>query len=160
MLARPLALAAAILAACQPLPPKPQPRAVAFDLAAYEPYGQPGTAVVEGQAFLLRRDGGVVVGAGRVVELIPRTAYGQEALDRMVLGYVELEPCDPRLYEYVRETQADGDGRFSFEGVPAGAYYAACRIVWEYGYGSQTGGIAFASFDLAEGEIKRVNVTR
>src|SRR5688572_6996514 len=119
----------ALLASCVAV--KPQPRLASFVDAEYAPYAQPGTGSIDGQAFLKTRSGDVKFGAGCEVSMNPVTSYSTEWYERLVIGYVHLEPPDPRSNPFNRKTIADGSGNFLFEGLAPGDYYLSCRITWE-----------------------------
>lgn len=112
---------------------------------------------------MVQRGGGVVKGAGREVVLVPVTAYSTEWYDRLVVKYENLTEADDRAKSNSRTVQANGDGDFEFDGLPAGEYYLACWINWQVpsGYGSTTeGGIAHAKVTVSEGQTSKAVVTR
>lgn len=160
-----LLVAALALAGCQAIP---QPRLSVFDPAEYEPYDREGTGVVVGQAFLRLAGGGAMRAAGRTVYLRPVTSYSTEFFERSTLNYERLEPSDPRSHRFQRSTIADADGRFRFEGLPAGEYYVACYIEWEVPTGTYYGGVAtrkeggsaYGRVRVEEGQVASVVVTR
>lgn len=160
-----LLAAALILTGCQVAP---QPYITAFDPVEYEPYEREGTGVVVGQAFLRTEGGGVVTAAGRTVHLFPATKNSSEFIMRSVIAYERLEPADPRAAKYGRSTIADADGRFRFEGLPAGRYYVTSYISWKVPTGLYYGGVAtrteagvaYGWIDVEEGQVASVVVTR
>lgn len=90
-----------------------------------------GECELRGQAFLRTRGGDVKKGAGSLVFLNPVTGYSREW---WTYGYTlrqPLSPADPRLENYVRETQADADGRFTFRDVPRGDYFVVSSVSWD-----------------------------
>ena len=159
-----LALAAAV-AGCQ----GPGKRLAAFNPEEYEPYARAGTGAIVGQAFLVRDDGIPVPAAGRTVFCNPVTTYSTEFYNRWVVGYEVLEESDPRADEApFWKTTGDVDGRFRFEGLPAGEYYVYSWINWQAidsnsyvgAYRYNTGGVAHARVTVREGETNSVIVTR
>lgn len=141
-----------------------QPRLTQVNLDEYTPYDVSGTAVIYGDAFLKTRSGDVKKGAGNKINLNPVTTYSTEWFERMIIGSQLLVQADMRVHKYHRETIADSDGKFEFEGLPPGDYYLACRITWEvpigYGQTSVTGGWAYAKVTVKAGERKKVTLTR
>lgn len=124
-----------------------------------------GTGVVEGQAFLRQRGGGVVYGAGAEVTLDPVTAYSSRWW-----GCVENAQCvgevggmDVLMRRYRRVTVADGDGRYRFEGVGAGAYYVRAFVRWDVqasGRGTwRQGGAVTARVQVEEGKVTQGMLT-
>lgn len=97
----------------------------------------------------------------------PATTYSREWFERSVINYETLEDGDQRGLPFVRMIQADADGRFRVEGLPAGEYLIACHITWEvpqfsggYAYTSQQGGIARGIVTVENGKTSTVIVTR
>ena len=110
----------------------PRPRTAQVVASEYAPYEKVGTGVVVGQAFLKTRGGEVRYGAGNPVFLNPVTSFSTEWYTRQIVGGERLEETkDPIAVRNSRQTTADGNGNFRFEGLPAGSYYVVCPIVWE-----------------------------
>jgi hypothetical protein len=66
------------------------------------------------------------------VILIPATKYGTLRFREQVIGGKLLSRDeDPRYQKYVLQKVTDGEGRFTFENVPPGKYYAVSHIFWE-----------------------------
>lgn len=150
--------------ACVPLRSAPQPRRASFIEAEYAPYGKEGSGTITGQAFLKTMGGDVKYGAGNTVFMNPVTSYSTEWFERAILAQESLEPSDPRCQPYTKSVIADGEGRFEFEGLPAGEYYIGCLINWsvpgQYGM-IPTGGVAHAKVRVAEGQhVRNVIATR
>lgn len=125
-----------------------------FDEEAFKPFEGKGTASLTGQAFLLTRGGDAKKASGKTVYLYPLIPYTAEYMDRYILRGEFLDE-NPRMYHYRRETTADVDGRFAFSDLPAGDYFAYCKIQWEVPgkYGPETtGGFASATFTLEDGK--------
>jgi len=95
----------------------------------YAPYKKRGTAVVSGQAFATTRGGDVKYAAGSTVILNPATWYTTEFWWNVNMTEDEDEP-DPVAVKYSKTAIADGEGRFSFAGVPAGSYYLLTQVSW------------------------------
>lgn len=143
-----------VLAGCV-TPTAPLPRLVSFNEEEYRPYAAAGTSVIYGEAFLKTQAGDVKKGAGNKIHLNPVTQYSTEWYERAVLAGIPLEPADPRVFHYHREMIADSEGRFRFEKLPAGEYYAICEITWAYVQGNAllpTGGVAHAKIRVGPGE--------
>ena len=149
------------LTACFYTAPRPPwQRQSQFNPAEYAAYDEPAGASITGQAFLKTRGGDVKYGAGNYVALDPVTPYSTEWFEHTVMkGVVKPDP-DSRTHAYHREVMADGEGRFTFENLPAGDYYVYCNIRWLAGE-SNTGGVARAKVHVEAGQhIKNVIVTR
>jgi hypothetical protein len=148
------------LTACFYTPPRPWERQTQFNPADYAAYDKPAGSSITGQVFLKTRGGDVKFGAGNYVYLDPVTPYYTEWFEHTVLrNFMKPDP-DTRTHAYRRETRADGEGRFTFENLPAGDYYIACNIRWMTGDGT-TGGIAHEKVHVDAGQqLKNVIVTR
>lgn len=111
-----------------------------------------GVAAVKGQLFLRRNDGVVVYGAGSDVTLIPKVSHTDQAVMASFSGskikhdiniFAKNLTFDPGLEPFVRRTKADGQGNFTFDAVPPGAYYVIGKVTWcapsQYGCNPQGG---------------------
>ncbi len=135
-------------------------RQASFVEAEYAPYREKGTASISGQAFLRTRGGDVKLGAGLTVVMHPVTSYSTEWFERYVIRGKSIEDLDPRAASYVRETIADGEGRFRFNNLPAGEYYLSCYIRWFITATRISGGWAYGKASVASGEHAEAVVTR
>jgi hypothetical protein len=151
-----------------------QPSAIAAD---YYPYSKPGTAAINGQAFVVVRGGDVLLdgmgylttitdnartASGNDVTLDPATPY---AMDWYMKTGTSLRrfgdaPKDPSFRAARRKTVADETGKFKFENLPPGRYIVRTTITWQTprdSYRMMTqGGVASAVVDLVDGEQKTV----
>ena len=110
----------------------PVDRPAQFDPAEYAPYDQPGTSVVEGQAFLRIRFGEIRYGAGSEVYLSPVTSYSKEWWSQATARDVKFSSGpDARASKYTKVAVADLEGRFSFAELPAGDYFVVSSVFWE-----------------------------
>jgi len=155
----------------------PAPAAPAAVSADYYPYSQPGTAAIDGQAFVVVRGGDVLLdtrgylttisdnartASGSDVTLDPATPFAMDwyMKDGTSLRRFGNAPKDPAFRAARHTTVADESGRFKFTGLPAGRYIVRTTITWQTprdSYRMMTqGGVASAVFDLADGEQKTV----
>lgn len=112
-----------------------------FDPAQHEFANRKGTATLTGQAFMRRNDGIVVYAAGSPVYMLPNTAYTQEIVAKAAAAYgsLNITNADQRLAQYIRRSQANGEGRFSFADVPDGSYIVGTNVSWMAGDYQQGG---------------------
>ncbi|WP_176083190.1 carboxypeptidase regulatory-like domain-containing protein [Martelella sp. HB161492] len=94
-----------------------------------------GENTIRGEAFLRKESGGVVYAAGSSVRLIPKTAYAAERLDALYRGgkintIISASPPPPDYEAAMRQTKANGRGRFEFDHVADGSYYIVTKIKW------------------------------
>jgi len=124
----------------------------------YAPYKLQGDASIAGQAFMKTKGGDVKYGAGETVYLMPKTSYSTEINIRTFQQKIPLLPeLDKRHAQTVKNTIADGEGRFQFINLPAGSYFVACDVFWMVPsvYSSsleRTGGVAIAEVNIISGE--------
>jgi hypothetical protein len=146
-----------------------------FDKSEYTPYKGIGKAIVTGQAFLVANGGEVIVGAGRTIGLVPKTTASTIWTTRQFISETKIEsglepdgqgvktvetvPSDEQISEYNRTTIGDAEGRFRFEGVPAGTYYLRCNITWMI-FGGTSGGMVSAEVVVKSAGTVNVEVTR
>jgi hypothetical protein len=152
----------------------PSGGAVAAD---YYPYSKPGTATIDGQAFVVIRGGDVLLdthgylttisdnartASGNDVTLDPATPYAMEWYMKSgtSLRRFTNAPKDAAFRAARKTTIADEGGKFKFDGLPAGRYIIRTTITWQTprdSYRMMTqGGVASVVIDLAEGEQKTV----
>jgi hypothetical protein len=131
-------------------------RQAQFNPEEYAPYDAQGSSSIHGQAFLKTRGGDVKYGAGNDVLLMPVGSYSTEIWKvSVVQGNRLAEDTDERFKKYIRQTVADGEGRFRFENLSSGEYYAMSYISWEVPSTTglkKTGGWAGAKIKVGEGE--------
>ena len=120
---------------CTELPPEEQAKATrtaTFKEEEYAPYKDPGTGAIAGQAFLKTRGGDVKYGAGNDITLTPATSYSKEIYSTTIrTGQLFESDIDDRAVTYMKTTTADGEGRFKFQNLAPGEYYAWTYISWE-----------------------------
>ncbi|PTV73377.1 hypothetical protein [Agrobacterium pusense] len=132
-----VALAALTLASCVQSVTVKTP----FNPAEHEFAAKPGKAAVSAQAFMRRNDGMVVYAAGSNAMLLPASNYVRELYDtsQKVYGAPTVANLDIRLKDYTKIAQANGEGRFSFHGVPDGEYLVVTNVNWRAGDNTQGG---------------------
>lgn len=152
-----------MVAGCQTIEPIER---ISFPEPEYTALPTTGTARIQGQAFLKTVGGDVKTAAGNAVYLNPVTSYSEQWYASYVTNR-PLDPADPdpRLKEYLRETTADGEGRFEFTDVPAGEYFVTTSVVWgvptgSYGTISQQGGTVTKRISVKDGETIKIIITR
>ena len=145
--------------------------------ADYYPYSKPGTATIDGQAFVVIRGGDVLLdtrgylttlsdnartASGNDVTLDPATPYAMEWYMKSgtSLRRFTNAPKDAAFRAARKTTVADEAGKFRFDGLPAGRYIVRTTITWQTprdSYRMMTqGGVASVVIDVAEGEQKTV----
>jgi hypothetical protein len=145
-----------LLAGCAGTALNPHKRLIEFNEAEYAGTDRVGTATVAGQAFLVfEADGSVAHGSGSTVYLNPVTSYSTEWYEKAVVRTSAITEPDSRTARYRRQTTADAEGRFRFQGVPAGEFYVTSPISWS----SNLWQYAHAKIVVRDGETVDVVVT-
>ena len=137
------------------------------DESKWVPFDAVGSGIIEGQAFLRTRGGEVRTAAGSEVILIPSVGCVLDwwAKAGKVWSNRNFLPNDPSFRARIRRTIADGDGRFRFDGLPAGPYIVRSQVTWEvpglYGAGSTEiqGGIVGDEFQVEAGKATTAVLT-
>ena len=105
---------------------------VPFNEKEYYPYTAVGKGIVKGEVYLIAYGDRKIKGANRRLYLNPKTSYSKQWYIQSYLGGKKLDKPDSRLFNYLRFTTSDEEGRFAFYGVPKGSYYLVGTI--ECGY--------------------------
>lgn len=161
MLLRAALMFLTLLAACAPIEVE-----TPFDAREVAFVQRPGTAVVEGQAFLRQRGGGVVTCAGAGVVLVPAGGYATEYFTKAfgrraggLAGPLTGAPSSvpPDFVTYALKGQCDAGGNFAFSRVPAGEYYLISQVTWTVGNNIiPEGGVIGRRISVAQGSRQRV----
>ncbi|MCX5494667.1 hypothetical protein OSH11_08130 [Kaistia dalseonensis] len=120
-----------------------------------------GDSVISGRAFMRSSYGGVVYASGSTVYLLPDTSYTREIYNKgsRAYGPVNISNGDGRLLQYFRTTLADGAGRFTFSGIPAGSYLIVTEILW-MADGRRQGGDVMKFVSVSAGQKVDVVLSR
>ena len=119
-----------------------------FDIKAASYVNQKGNSLIEGQAFLNQKGGGVVTCAGKNVSLLPVTEFASERMmilykniERGYLNYtaatmIKISPeAPPEYYSTGRQARCDAQGNFKYKNLPAGKeFYITTTVMWEVDY--------------------------
>jgi hypothetical protein len=97
---------------------------ISFPVEEYKHIKKRGSSTVSGHVYL---ENGYtsekIIGKKVKLYLNPVTTYSRQWYEESFLGGYKLSKSDPRLFNYLKFTMSDGDGKFSFYGVPRGQYY-------------------------------------
>ena len=96
---------------------------IAFPASEYSRLGRTGKGTIEGTIFVNDTYGKKIVGTGTRLYLNPVTSYSNQWYSASYIGGSKMEKADSRLFNYLRFTASDTNGKFAFYGVPTGNYY-------------------------------------
>lgn len=141
-----------------------------FDVNQAQEQLKEGKSKLEGSAFLRQNGGGVVTCAGQEVFLFPYTDYANELLSLMygssekgisawyTTKYKFINE-DPNYPNYKKNSFCDAQGKFVFEKLSSGTYFAITNVSWRVGY-DQQGGFLMQKVTLGKSETKNIVITR
>jgi len=96
---------------------------IAFPTSEYYRLARTGKGTVKGSIYVKDAYDKQIMGAGTRLYLNPATSYSDQWYRESYIGGYKMEKADSRLFNYLRFTAADSDGKFAFYGVPSGSYY-------------------------------------
>ncbi len=95
-----------------------------FPLDEYKHIRKIGRSTVSGTVYLANSyTSDKVMGQKVKLYLNPVTSYSEQWYQESYLGGYKLSKSDPRLFNYLKFTVSNEDGKFNFFGVPTGQYY-------------------------------------
>lgn len=104
-----------------------------FDAKGHSAALTKGTAKIEGEGFLRRKNAWLARCSGEVVYLVPDTAYFREWVEIYRAGNTieNAAALNERHKGAIRKTQCNMKGQFSFENLPAGKWLVATRVTYD-----------------------------
>lgn len=96
---------------------------IEFPVAEYTRLPRKGRGTISGKIYINDLYGSPVYGGGTRLYLNPVTSYSEQWYEVSYLGGNKMEKADGRLFNYLKFTAANSNGKFSFYGVPSGSYY-------------------------------------
>lgn len=104
-----------------------------FDAKVHNGALAKGTATIEGEGFLRRKNAWLARCSGEVVYLVPDTPYFREWVEIYRSGNtIENAPALNAQHKgAVRKTQCNMQGKFTFENLPAGKWLVATRVTYD-----------------------------
>ena len=95
-----------------------------FPVDEYKRIRKVGRSTVTGKVFLANSYTSTnVMGKKVKLYLNPVTSYSEQWYQESYLSGYKMSKSDPRLYNYLKFTMSNGEGKFNFFGVPSGQYY-------------------------------------
>ena len=94
-----------------------------FPLSEYNGLARTGKGTVKGGIYVKNAYDQKIMGAGTRLYLNPATSYSDQWYRESYIGGYKMEKADSRLFNYLRFTASNSDGKFAFYGVPSGSYY-------------------------------------
>jgi len=105
-------------------------RKTAFNPTDFSGTMHKGTGVVTGRVSVDTQNQGTIHPHYQQIVLVQVNAYTTENVQRRFINGENLHTADKRLLQYERTVNTDGDGHFTFRGVPSGDYYLEGEMPW------------------------------
>ena len=96
---------------------------IPFPVSEYNRLARTGKGTVKGQIYVTDGYDRKVYGKATRLYLNPKTSYSDQWYKESYLGGRKMQKADDRLFNYLRFTSSDANGKFAFYGVPSGSYY-------------------------------------
>lgn len=96
---------------------------IAFPESEYYRLARTGKGTIKGTIYVKDYYDRPILGASTRLYLNPVTSYSEQWYQQSYLGGYEMQEADPRLFNYLKFTASDQNGKFAFYGVPSGSYY-------------------------------------
>ena len=94
-----------------------------FPSSEYYRLARTGKGTVKGTIYLKDAYDKHIPGASTRLYLNPYTSYSKQWYEESYLGGYKMTKADSRLFNYLKFTASDDNGKFAFYGVPSGSYY-------------------------------------
>lgn len=96
---------------------------IEFPASEYYRLARTGKGTVKGTIYVKDAYDKRVLGASTRLYLNPITSYSEQWYEESYLGGYKMQKADSRLFNYLKFTASDKNGKFAFYGVPSGSYY-------------------------------------
>ena len=96
---------------------------IEFPASEYYRLARTGKGTVKGTIYVKDYYDKRVLGASTRLYLNPITSYSEQWYEESYLGGFKMQKADSRLFNYLKFTASDKNGKFAFYGVPSGSYY-------------------------------------
>ena len=96
---------------------------IEFPVSEYNRLPRTGKGTIKGDIYVTDAYDRRVVGKSTRLYLNPVTSYSEQWYEESYVGGYKMQEADSRLFNYLRFTASDGNGKFAFYGVPSGSYY-------------------------------------
>jgi len=94
-----------------------------FPVEEYSRLSKSGNGTIKGVIYLSDAYGKKIYGKQTRLYLNPVTSYSKQWYQESYIGGYKMEKADKRLFNYLKFTASNTEGKFAFYGVPSGTYY-------------------------------------
>jgi len=96
---------------------------IPFPESEYNNLARTGKGTIQGTIYVNGIYGKKIVGSGTRLYLNPVTSYSNQWYHASYVGGAKMQKADSQLFNYLRFTASDTNGKYAFYGVPSGSYY-------------------------------------
>ena len=96
---------------------------IPFSTSEYNGLSRTGKGTISGTIYVNDAYGKRIPGTGTRLYLNPVTSYSNQWYSASYIGGAKMQKADSRLFNYLRFTASDTNGKYAFYGVPSGSYY-------------------------------------
>ncbi len=96
---------------------------IPFPTSEYNGLARTGKGTISGTIYVNDTYGKKIPGSGTRLYLNPVTSYSNQWYHASYVGGAKMQKADSRLFNYLRFTASDTNGKYAFYGVPSGSYY-------------------------------------
>ena len=114
---------------------------IEFPVDEYRQIKKIGRSTVKGSIYVENsHNSQKIMGQNVKLYLNPVTSYSKQWYEESYLGGYKMGKSDPRLFNYLKFTMSDGNGKFNFFGIAPGSYYLVGTVdcAEECGYSKST----------------------
>jgi hypothetical protein len=92
---------------------------IPFPVSEYNRLARTGKGTISGTIYVNDTYGKKIVGSGTRLYLNPVTSYSNQWYNASYIGGAKMQKADSRLFNYLRFTASDTNGKYAFYGVPS-----------------------------------------
>lgn len=96
---------------------------IPFPTSEYNGLARTGKGTISGTIYVNDTYGKKIAGSGTRLYLNPVTSYSNQWYSASYIGGAKMQKADSKLFNYLRFTASDTNGKYAFYGVPSGSYY-------------------------------------
>ena len=127
----------------------------------YKSLAKVGEATVKGTIYVVH-NGTKIYGRQTRLYLNPVTSYSTQWYKESYLGGAKMSKVDPRLFNYLKFTTSDANGKFEFLNIPSGSYYliGVVKCGTECGFNKERTIRITKKISVFGNEIKEVDLSK
>ncbi len=96
---------------------------IPFPEEEYRGLAKSGNGTIRGSIYVTDTYGKKIYGKQTRLYLNPVTSYSRQWYQESYIGGYKMAKADKRLFNYLKFTASNTEGKFAFYGVPSGTYY-------------------------------------